>query len=328
LVIEAKNITKAYQGRDIVKPFSLRVLRGDRIAIAGANGAGKTTLLKMLTGALEPDDGFARLGAGLTIGTLDQNRDQLDPTRTLADYLTDGRGENLVVSGELRHVTAYMKDFLFRPEQARTPISVLSGGEKARLLLARTLANPVNVLVLDEPTNDLDLETLDLLQDFVAAFDGTVILVSHDRDFLDRTATSLIHAEGDGRFTLYAGGWSDMVAQRRDAEAKVAKAAAPAKAKGAEKGAAASAGSSASSANARKLSFKQKFALETLPKDIAALEAEIASAEQKLADGGLYARDPAKFAALSNRLQAARGEKDAKEHQWLELEMLREEIGG
>jgi ABC transport system ATP-binding/permease protein len=327
LVIEAKGVEKAYGGRDIVKPFSLRVLRGDRIGIAGANGAGKTTLLKMLTGALEPDQGFVRLGAGLTIGTLDQNRDKLDPARTLADYLTDGRGENLVVNGELRHVTAYMKDFLFRPEQARTPISVLSGGEKARLLLARTLASPVNVLVLDEPTNDLDLETLDLLQDFVANFDGTVILVSHDRDFLDRTVTSLIHAEGDGRFTLYAGGWSDMAAQRRDAVTKAAKAAMPPKANDAGTPRPAATGGG-NSTNARKLSFKQKFALETLPKEIAALDGEIASAEKALGDGGLYVRDPARFDALSKRLEAARVEKDSKESRWLELEMLREEIEG
>jgi ATP-binding cassette subfamily F protein uup len=319
MVIEARHISKSYGARAIVRDFSMRVLRGDRIGIAGANGAGKTTLLKMLTAALEPSTGTVRLGANLTIGTLDQNRDALDPNRTLADYLTDGRGENLVINGEQRHVTAYMKDFLFRPEQARTPISVLSGGEKARLLLARTLAQPVNLLVLDEPTNDLDLETLDLLEDFVANFEGTVILVSHDRDFLDRTVTSLIHAEGDGHFTQYAGGYGDMIAQRKAASLKpLAKTDAKSSAKPASTGAASS----------KKMSFKQKFQLESLPRDIAALDAEIAKLERELSDSGLYARDHARFVSASARLDQARADKDAKESQWLELEILREDMDG
>lgn len=317
LVIEAKNVAKSYDDRTIVSDFSIRILRGDRIGIAGANGAGKTTLLKMLTGALEPDSGSIRMGANLTIGTLDQNRDALDPNRTLADYLTDGRGENLVINGEQRHVTAYMKDFLFRPEQARTPISVLSGGEKARLLLARTLAQPVNLLVLDEPTNDLDLETLDLLEDFVANFEGTVILISHDRDFLDRTVTSLILAEGDGAFTQYAGGYADMVAQRK---ADAVKAAPRSEAKSPVK--------SASSSSSKKLSFKQKFALENLPKDIAVLDAEIAKFERELSDATLYSRDHPRFVKASALLDKARLNKEAKENEWLELEMLRENIEG
>jgi ATP-binding cassette subfamily F protein uup len=323
LVVEAIAAGKAYGGRAIVNPFSMRILRGDRIGIAGANGAGKTTLLKMLTGETAPDAGSVRLGQNLTIGTLDQNRARLDPARTLADFLTDGRGENLVINGEQRHVTAYMKDFLFRPEQARTPISVLSGGEKARLLLARTLAKPCNLLVLDEPTNDLDLETLDLLEDFVAGFEGTVILVSHDRDFLDRTVTSLIHAEGDGRFTLDAGGWSDMAAQRKGQE-KQADRPQP---KAADKQAA-KAASAANGAAKSKLSYKQKFALETLPKEIAGLTAEIARLEAMLGDAGFYARDPAGFARASAGLDAARASKDGKETEWLELEMLREELEG
>ena len=317
MVIEAKKIGKSYEGREIVSGFSMRILRGDRIGIAGANGAGKTTLLKMLIGALEPDAGTLRLGANLTIGTLDQNRDALDPNRTLADYLTDGRGENLVINGEQRHVTAYMKDFLFRPEQARTPISVLSGGEKARLLLARTLAQPVNLLVLDEPTNDLDLETLDLLEDFVANFQGTVILVSHDRDFLDRTVTSLIHAEGNGAFTQYAGGYADMIAQKK---AEVVKPAPKFETRSAVK--------SAPSPSGRKLSFKQKFALENLPKEIAALDIEITKLERELSDAGLYSRDHVRFIKASALLDKARADKDTKEHDWLELEMLKEEIEG
>jgi ABC transport system ATP-binding/permease protein len=320
LVIEAVRAEKSFAGRMIVQPFSARVLRGDRIGIAGANGAGKTTLLKLLTGEHAPDAGTVRHGVNLTIGTLDQNRARLDPARTLADYLTDGRGENLVINGEQRHVTAYMKDFLFRPEQARTPISVLSGGEKARLLLARTLAQPCNMLVLDEPTNDLDLETLDLLEDFVAAFDGTVILVSHDRDFLDRTVTALIHAEGDGRFTPYAGGFADMMAQRKALARDEAKAAPARKVENASAQAAVPAPKSA----AQKLSFKQKFALETLPKDIAALEADIAALETKLGDASFYVRDPAGFTRATQRLDEARAAKAAKEDQWLDLEMLRE----
>jgi ABC transport system ATP-binding/permease protein len=319
MVIEAKNIAKSYEDREIVSGFSMRVLRGDRIGIAGANGAGKTTLLKMLIGTLEPDSGMHRMGANLTIGTLDQNRDALDPNRTLADYLTDGRGESLVINGEQKHVTAYMKDFLFRPEQARTQISVLSGGEKARLLLARTLAQPVNLLVLDEPTNDLDLETLDLLEDFVANFEGTVILVSHDRDFLDRTVTSLIHAEGNGAFTQYAGGYADMIAQRKADAAKLAPK---------SDGKSASKTTSVKNTSAAKMSFKQKFQLENLPKEIAALDLEIAKLERELFDGTLYVRDNARFVKASALLEKARADKDAKESDWLELEMIREEMAG
>ncbi|MGL4406136.1 MAG: ABC-F family ATP-binding cassette domain-containing protein [Notoacmeibacter sp.] len=317
MVIEAKTIAKSYEGRAIVSAFSMRILRGDRIGIAGANGAGKTTLLKMLTGVIEPDSGSVRLGANLTIGTLDQNRDALDPNRTLADYLTDGRGENLVINGEQRHVTAYMKDFLFRPEQARTPISVLSGGEKARLLLARTLAQPVNLLVLDEPTNDLDLETLDLLEDFVANFEGTVILVSHDRDFLDRTVTSLIHAEGGGDFTQYAGGYADMIAQRKADAVKAA-----------PKNESKTAAKPIGSASSKKLSFKQKFQLENLPREIAVLETEIAMLERELSDASLYSRDHARFVKASALLDKARTDKESKEGDWLELEILREDMEG
>ncbi len=221
LVIEADVITKSYGERVIIAPFSLRVHRGDCIGLVGPNGAGKTTLLKMLTGQLQPDSGTVKLGTNLEIATLDQKREDLNPNDTLAHYLTDGRGDNLLVNGELKHVTGYMKDFLFQPEQARTPIRNLSGGERARLILARILARPTNLLILDEPTNDLDIETLDLLQEIVAGFSGTVILVSHDRDFLDRTVTSTIAPanpdQPDGRWIEYAGGYSDMMAQRKGA---------------------------------------------------------------------------------------------------------------
>src|SRR5690606_19911162 len=194
--------------------FSIRIQRGDRVGLVGPNGAGKTTLLKLLTGELAPDSGSVRLGANLTVATLDQKRESLDPEETLAHYLTRGAGEYVTVDGQPRHVVSYMKDFLFKPEQARTPVKELSGGERARLVLARILATPANLLVLDEPTNDLDIETLDLLQELVAGFAGTVLLVSHDRDFLDRTVTSTLAPESEGRWLEYAGGYSDMLAQR------------------------------------------------------------------------------------------------------------------
>ncbi|MEO2038613.1 MAG: ABC-F family ATP-binding cassette domain-containing protein, partial [Martelella sp.] len=263
LVIEAENITKSFGDRAIVKPFSLRVSRGDRIGPVGPNGAGKTTLWKMLTGQLAPDSGWVRLGVNLEIAVIDQKREELDPDDTLAHYLTDGRGDTLLVNGEQRHVAGYMKDFLFQPEQARTPIRNLSGGERARLMLARILAKPSNLLILDEPTNDLDIETLDLLQEIVAGFAGSVILVSHDRDFLDRTVTSTIAPANplspDGEWLEYAGGYSDMMAQRKGAAAE-------AKAQEKKEKQAAREKAAPEPAKAKgKLSYKQKFALENLP---------------------------------------------------------------
>jgi len=324
LVIEAKNIAKSFGDLTVVKDFSTRIQRGDRVGLVGPNGAGKTTLLKMLTGELKPDAGTVRLGVNLEIATLDQKRDAADPEETLAHYLTDGRGENLVVNGEQRHVVSYMKDFLFKPEQARTPVRELSGGERARLLLARVLARPANLLVLDEPTNDLDMETLELLQELVAGFAGTVLLVSHDRDFLDRTVTSVIAPEGDGRWVDYAGGYSDMLAQRggkrldaRQAQKKadVAPAAAriePAAPKG----------------PAKKLSYKQQFALENLPKKIEAVGAAISRLEDAIADPAYYERDPTGFQKTIAALDKERTTLAALEEEWLELEMLREELEG
>ena len=214
LVIDAERISKAYGDRPVVRDFSLRVMRGDRIGIVGANGAGKTTLINLLTGALAPDSGSVRLGANVAMASLDQGRASLEPTTTLVDALTGGGGDQVMINGERRHVLGYMRDFLFPPEQARTPIGRLSGGERGRLMLARALAKPSNLMVLDEPTNDLDIETLDLLQELLGDYAGTILLVSHDRDFLDRAATSVIVGEGDGRWVEYAGGYSDMVAQR------------------------------------------------------------------------------------------------------------------
>ncbi len=327
LVIEAEKITKVYGDRTIVAPFSIRVHRGDRIGLIGPNGAGKTTLLKMLTGQIEPDTGTVKLGTNLDIATLDQRREDLNLNDTLAHYLTDGRGENLLVNGEQRHVTGYMKDFLFQPEQARTPILQLSGGERARLMLARILARPTNLLILDEPTNDLDIETLDLLQELVAGFNGTVILVSHDRDFLDRTVTSTIAPANpdapDGRWIEYAGGYSDMLvqrkgleAERRQAEAKKDKpkddapaTATPEKAKG-------------------KLSYKQKFALENLPKQMDEAEKKAAKLEEKMADANFFTKDPAGFSKTAAELEKLRNQIAAWEEEWLELEMLREELEG
>ena len=328
LVIEAEKITKAYGERTIVAPFSIRVHRGDCIGLVGPNGAGKTTLLKMLTGQLEPDSGTVKLGTNLEIATLDQRREDLNLDDTLAHYLTDGRGETLLVNGEQRHVTGYMKEFLFQPEQARTPIRNLSGGERARLMLARILSRPTNLLILDEPTNDLDIETLDLLQEIVAGFAGTVLLVSHDRDFLDRTVTSTIAPADpespDGRWIEYAGGYSDMMAQRRGAIEEKRKAEKAEKAKAAD---AAPATAPADKAKG-KLSYKQKFALENLPKEMEKVEKDIAAREAKMADPNLFARDPAAFNKLAGELEKLRGSLTKMEEEWLELEMLREELEG
>ena len=318
LVAEAKKISKSFGERDIVSNLDLLVLRGDRLGIVGPNGAGKTTLIKMLTGALQPDSGSIRLGTNLQMVALDQSRQSLDPDALLADVITDRRGQSVTINGETKHVVGYMKDFLFKPEQARTPVSVLSGGERARLILARELAKPSNFLILDEPTNDLDLETLDLLQEMLGDYTGTILLVSHDRDFLDRVATSILMFEGDGKWTEYAGGYSDMVAQRgAGVEAREMKVA--------ERERSSAAQVSKPRAK-RKLSFKEKFALESLPSKIASLTQELSTLEQKLADTNLFTRDPKDFEKVMARLTAARAEKVQVEEQWLELEMMREEL--
>jgi ATP-binding cassette subfamily F protein uup len=321
LVMEADNIAKSFGNRVIVRDFSIRIQRGDRIGIVGPNGAGKTTLLKMLIGELKPDSGKAKLGTNIEMATLDQRRAALDPNRSVRETLTDGRGDQVFVGGNPRHVIGYMKDFLFLPEQAGTAVSRLSGGERGRLLLACALAQASNLMVLDEPTNDLDLETLDLLEEMIDDYAGTVLLVSHDRDFLDRTVNAVIAFEGEGRWMVYAGGYSDMVAQRgRGVEARpgedlgrpalVAAMPAPAKATG-----------------KRKLSFKEKHALEQLPKRIATLEAEIAKLSVKMQTPNFYTKDPAGFDKTSAALAKAQGELAAAEEEWLALEMLREELG-
>ena len=322
LVIEAKHIAKRFGDKDVVKDFSTRVMRGDCIGIVGPNGSGKTTLLNMLTGRLAPDSGELKLGTNLLMQTLDQRRAALAPELTLATFLTDGRGDSVTVNGVSRHVSGYMKDFLFSPEQMRTPVSVLSGGERGRLMLAKAFAAPSNLLILDEPTNDLDLETLDLLQELLADYAGTVLLVSHDRDFLDRVVTSVVMAEGDGRFTEYAGGYADMVAQRGSGVAQKAasskgSATVPTRAPRTE---------APTSAARRKLSFKDKHALETLPGQITALEERIVVLRKQLADDGLYARDPKRFNDLAEAMAAAQGELHAAEERWIELEILRQDL--
>jgi len=322
LVVEAEHISKRFGDRVIVEDFSTRVLRGDRIGIVGPNGAGKTTLIKMLTGTLAPDSGTIKLGSALELAMLDQGRAKLHPETRLREALTGGGSDTLQINGQPKHVVGYMKDFLFTPEQANTPIGKLSGGERARVALARALSLPSNFLVLDEPTNDLDLETLDLLEEMVSEYAGTVIVVSHDRDFLDRVATSIIIAEGDGGWTEYAGGYSDMVIQR--GEGVQARAAAKAH----RPGKTSMAPIAAAPAPKRKMSFKEKHALETLPKTIEKLEAEIAAINAALTAANFYTKDPEGFAAKSKALIAAEAKRAAAEEEWLELELLREELEG
>ncbi|MGZ3282346.1 MAG: ABC-F family ATP-binding cassette domain-containing protein [Xanthobacteraceae bacterium] len=324
LVVEADRISKAYDGRPIVADFSIRIHRGDRIGIIGPNGSGKTTLINLLTGTLAPDTGSVRLGANLAMTRLDQHRESLDPNATVAEAISHGRGDTIVVGSQTKHVVGYMKDFLFAPEQARTPLSVLSGGERGRLMLARALARPSNVLVLDEPTNDLDLETLDVLEEMLGDYEGTIILISHDRDFLDRVVGSVIAPEGGGRWTEYAGGYTDMLAQRGEDLTRAAMKPATPKAVNEAK----EAPPRESKPGKRKLSFHEKHALETLPRTILALSAEVRALHGRLDDPGLYARDRKSFEETSAALAATQSELAAAEAKWLELEILREEIEG
>ncbi|MAI10407.1 MAG: elongation factor 3 [Rhodospirillaceae bacterium TMED167] len=319
-VIEVEDISKAYGDRVIVNSFSARILRGDRVGIVGPNGAGKTTLLNMLIGKTAPDEGSAYLGSAVELAALDQRREALKPAETLSDVLTGGRGDMVTVNGQQKHVIGYMKDFLFAPEQAGTPVRELSGGERGRLVLAEALARPSNLLVLDEPTNDLDLETLDLLQEMLTEYPGTVLLVSHDRDFLDRVATSIIASDGAGGWLEYAGGYSDMEAQRG----------ADITASRSLKAATKSANEISSSAPVEKakLSYKDVYALETLPGQIADLECTIADCHKTLADPDLFKQDPDRYQKSVDALQAAETALAKLEDRWLELEMKREEIEG
>jgi ATP-binding cassette subfamily F protein uup len=318
LVIEAEGVAKAFGGRPVVRDFSIRIGRGERVALVGPNGAGKTTLLRMLTGELAPDAGRVRLGANLVTAVFDQNRAALDPEVSLWETLTGdapGGSDQVMVRGRPRHVVGYLKEFLFAEAQAKGPVSALSGGEKARLLLARLMAKESNLLVLDEPTNDLDVETLDLLEELVAEYEGTVLLVSHDRDFIDRVASTTLAMEGDGRAVVYAGGWSDYRAQRGE----VAGPAAAPKPK---------AGPRPAVRRPAGLSFAKAHRLAALPAEIERLSAEIGRLEALLADPELFGREPAKFAKASEALAARQAALAEAEDEWLTLEALREAAEG
>jgi len=315
-VIDAKGVTFSYGDREIVRDFSLRIHRGDRIGVVGPNGVGKTTLLKLLTGQLSAQKGNVKLGQGLLMVQLDQNRSRLHPEQSLAAAVTDGSGDTVMVGGKPRHVMNYLQDFLFTPQQARTPVKVLSGGERARLLLAKLFATPSNFLVLVETTNNLDLETLDLLAAVIADYHGTALLVSHDRDFLDRVATGIVLAEGHGRFSEYAGGYSDMLAQRGEKSAS-----APQSRKAPK-----DLPEKRARASTPKMNFADAHDLKSLPGMIATAELRMAELEKELSDPGLYGRDPARFTKLSSELAEVRAQKDADEERWLALEMEREAL--
>ncbi|HEV2815598.1 MAG TPA: ATP-binding cassette domain-containing protein [Allosphingosinicella sp.] len=304
MVIEADRVAKSYGGRAIVRDFSLRIQRGDRIGVVGANGTGKTTLLKLLTGEIAPDAGTVTRAKTLTGVMIDQQRALLDPGKRVRDILAGG-GDWIEVRGHKKHVQGYLKDFLFEPGLIDAPVGSLSGGERSRLLLAREFARRSNLLVLDEPTNDLDMETLDLLQEVIADYQGTVLIVSHDRDFLDRTVTITLGLDGSGRVDIVAGGYEDWERKR----GPTATAARMPQARTAP----------APPRPRTKLSYKDQRDYELLPARIEALEAEIARDEAMLSDHDLYRRDPRLFEALSEAVAAARAERDAAEHRWLEL---------
>ena len=315
-VIEAVGIAKSYGDKTLIKDFDLRILRGDRVAFVGPNGVGKTTLLKMLVGQLEPDSGSVKLGTNLEIAVFDQTRAQLDPEASLWENLTgdplmsvSGASDQVMVRGTPKHVVAYLKDFLFDERQARAPVKALSGGEKARLLLAKLMARSSNLLILDEPTNDLDVETLDLLQDILGEYDGTVLLVSHDRDFIDRVATATVALEGNGRATAYPGGWSDYAAQRGADAVEMPKK------------------TGSSHVNLRDdvkklsegLSFTEKKRLEALPGIMERLEAEINTLTDFLSDAEMFTREPVKFRKATEAIAERQQALAAAEEEWLAL---------
>ena len=326
LVIEAEGLTKAFTTPDgrrlpIVENFSTRIRRGDRVGIVGRNGAGKTTLINLLLGRLEPDEGRVTLGTNLEIEMVDQKRSLLDPDATPWDVLCPAGGDSVMVGGRPKHVVGYLRDFLFKEEQAKQPVKALSGGERNRLLLARAFAAPSNLMVLDEPTNDLDMDTLDLLVEVLDDYQGTLILVSHDRDFLDRLCTSVILLDGRGGAREYPGGFSDAVRQTGGLpDARPQPASATEKPKAATRPSAPRA--------AAKLSYKEQRELDGLPRNIERLEGEVARLEEQLADPGLYSRDPESFTKAGKKLEALQEELAAAEERWLELEEKRERLAG
>ncbi|OUD10765.1 elongation factor 3 [Marivivens niveibacter] len=315
-VVEVEGLQKSFGDKQIISNFDITIQRGDRVAFVGPNGVGKTSLIKMILGQVEPDAGKVKLGTNLEIAVFDQTRAQLDPEMTLWDSLTGdpdmrvgGRADQVMVRGVPKHVVAYLKDYLFDERQARAPVKSLSGGEKARLLLAKLMAKPSNMLVLDEPTNDLDIETLDLLQEILDDYDGTVILVSHDRDFLDRVATTTVAMEGNGKATVYAGGWTDYMAQRKETIETVAKSAP--KDKPADK--------PKTDQKKSGLTFTEKHRLEALPAEIDKLNAEIAKLEELMADPELFTKQPVKFQKATEALVQRQNAVAAAEEEWLEL---------
>ena len=319
MVIEAKHVCKTFGDREIVKDFSTRIIKGNKIGIVGPNGAGKTTLIKLLTKRLEPDSGHVRIGKNLEEAYFDQNRLTLDPKKTLWKTLCN-EGDHIFVRGSYRHVVAYLKDFLFRPDQAQCPVSALSGGEKNRLMLAVALAQPSNFLVLDEPTNDLDMDTLDLLQEVLDEYEGTILLVSHDRDFIDRVVTSVIYMPGDGSVSEHAGSYSDLLEKLKSkipAKKENKKEALPRKEEKPK----------SETKKTGRLSYNQQRLLEILPGKISELEKQIGDTEAALSDSSLYTENPEKFDALTTQLEELKAELEKSENQWLEIEMLRESIG-
>ena len=315
MVIEAKHISKSFGDKEIIKDFSIRVIKGNKIGIVGPNGSGKTTLIKLLTKRLEPDSGFVRIGKNLEEAYFDQNRITIDPKKTLWKTLCN-EGDHIWVRGHFRHVVAYLKDFLFKPDQAQCPVSTLSGGEKNRLMLALALAKQSNFLVLDEPTNDLDMDTLDLLQEVLDDYEGTILIVSHDRDFMDKVATSLIYMRGDGTVYEHVGSYSELLEKLKGIPLKKdnRKQAVKEEPKVREKN------------KTQKLSFKEQYMLENLPKEIEKLGEENKAIEVALGNANLYTDDPQKFDELTSKLAANKEKLEEMENQWLEVQMKADEL--
>jgi ABC transport system ATP-binding/permease protein len=314
-VFDAVDVAMAFGAAPIIKGFSARIMRGDRIGIIGPNGCGKSTLIKLLVGELTPSEGTIRRGTSLMPAYFDQQREQLDPSKSIMDNVTGGSGETITIDGQPRHVSSYLRDFLFPPERLHAPVSMLSGGERNRLLLARLFAKPSNLLVMDEPTNDLDAETLDLLEEMVAEYAGTLLLVSHDRAFLDNVVTSTLVFEGDGRVNEYVGGYSDWLRQRR-AIAVAAKTPSPRSVQAAARPPAR--GSAA--AKSRKLSYKDQRELDAMPAAIQRLEVEQAELAAAIDDPELFRRDPAAANAAVQRLQSVQQQLEAAFARWEALE--------
>ena len=315
MVIEAKHLYKSYNEREIIKDFSIRVIKGNKIGIVGPNGSGKTTLIKLLTKKLSPDSGFIRIGKNLEEAYFDQNRDTLDPKKTLWKTLCN-EGDHIWVRGHFRHVVAYLKDFLFKPDQAQCPVSALSGGEKNRLMLALALAKQSNFLVLDEPTNDLDMDTLDLLQEVLDEYEGTVLIVSHDRDFMDKVATSLLYMKGDGSVYEHVGTYSELLEKIKNVPTK----------NDIKKENTKSVAINKERNKTIKLSFKEKFLLENLPNDIAKLEEDNKGIEIALGNPNLYTDDPKKFDELTKKFSENKQKLEELETQWLTIQIKAEEL--